>query len=584
MRTTPVAPTIDAPRPGSSRRDHATQLTADEPFDSVLERHSAPTEPSDRDRGAAPGSDRSMERRRTGRDDAPAPTTPDRSDPVVAQADTDRSDDVDATDHPEGGSERTRDEHAEADAESSPRAPEVAVRALALPLAVAADGPSQSGLDRPAADATRTTEVANTSRTGSVVALESHRPELGDTQQTDPAPAVESSDHIVPSTADPQASATSAADPARPVRTRTAVDPANGLRMLSGDRLDAPAGQVTATSQVSATDPGTPTTEVTNAPGPDRVPSVPASPVPDTAADVPADAIRSRDARTSGIRSGGARSAEVPSAPASPPDPAPEAPASGSTSAAIPPREATTPDVAAAVTTPATPITDSDPAPVSDAGIPAVDAIASDDAIDVDDDTDTTRPRSEATVADHPVADDASMSPRSATPSEGTAQPIQPGRTDRGADIVRQHAEVPERSVLAQAELRRVTANGRRVDMDITTSDLGRVRVTAVERAGGLQLQLSSDQTGGRAHLDQHLHELRADLTERGLDIGSLGIGSLDVGAGDAGANRDTAEPPATPVIPTDLTADQAIDPLTTVPAHGSVAPARNLDGLDLRL
>lgn len=140
-------------------------------------------------------------------------------------------------------------------------------------------------------------------------------------------------------------------------------------------------------------------------------------------------------------------------------------------------------------------------------------------------------------------------------------------------------SESPERALLAQAELRRVTASGRRIEIGLDTGDLGRVRIAAVDGADGLQLQLSSDQADGRQRLTQHLDELRAELDRRGVDLGSLDVSTGD-GAFRAPADETAEQHDARSTLPT-AAAPQAV----TQRAAAALRPIpRHADGVDLRL
>lgn len=169
--------------------------------------------------------------------------------------------------------------------------------------------------------------------------------------------------------------------------------------------------------------------------------------------------------------------------------------------------------------------------------------------------------------------------PDSPVPVPGPARAVRPSdapMTDATSARIHLPDVGADRSLLARAELLRTA--GRPLEVGISTSDLGRVRVTAAEGADGLQLQLSSDRPDGRARLGEHLQELRQDLDERGV-----GVGSLEVATGDARADVGRHGPDDE--LPT---GGASMDAATT--AHATAPPTvrglvpLHLDGLDLRL
>jgi hypothetical protein len=128
------------------------------------------------------------------------------------------------------------------------------------------------------------------------------------------------------------------------------------------------------------------------------------------------------------------------------------------------------------------------------------------------------------------------------------------------------------RSLLARAELQRVA--GRRLDVAITTTDLGQVTVSAVDGSDGLQLHLTSDQADGRSRLVQHLDELRADLADHGVGFDSLGVGTGTPGHPDRDDTSAQAPAPDPTVAPA----------ASTVRAEPDARPASPHDGLDVRI
>jgi hypothetical protein len=78
--------------------------------------------------------------------------------------------------------------------------------------------------------------------------------------------------------------------------------------------------------------------------------------------------------------------------------------------------------------------------------------------------------------------------------------------------------------LLARAELNRLTANGTRVDADVSTEGLGVVRVAATSTSNGLELNLQSDQAAARSLLMGHAEELRQQLRRDGLDVSTISV------------------------------------------------------------
>jgi flagellar hook-length control protein FliK len=80
--------------------------------------------------------------------------------------------------------------------------------------------------------------------------------------------------------------------------------------------------------------------------------------------------------------------------------------------------------------------------------------------------------------------------------------------------------------LLAKAELNRLSNGGSRLGIDMTTTELGAVRVEASRRAGLLHLDLMSDQSVARSLLVDHADELRNEMRASGLDLNSLDVRS----------------------------------------------------------
>ena len=182
-----------------------------------------------------------------------------------------------------------------------------------------------------------------------------------------------------------------------------------------------------------------------------------------------------------------------------------------------------------------------------------------------------------ASIAPDPATDRVGAVPPRTAEIEGPApaptRPV-PDTAAPTPGTVREPATDLARALLARAELHRTAS--RPLEIGITTSDLGRVQVSAAEGADGLQLQLSSDRPDGRARLGEHLPELRRELDSGGVDVGSLEVGTRDAGrephrAVDAATGGESRTDQ--PLAPTD---EAVVRTARAVPLH--------LDGLDLRL
>ncbi|HWL43430.1 MAG TPA: flagellar hook-length control protein FliK [Ilumatobacter sp.] len=119
--------------------------------------------------------------------------------------------------------------------------------------------------------------------------------------------------------------------------------------------------------------------------------------------------------------------------------------------------------------------------------------------------------------------------------------------------------------VLGRAELNRLAGGTQRVDVELDTASLGRVRVEAVDQRGAVSIQIHADRPEARALLDEQLGGLHTDLANPGgADVRQ---GARD--RGPAALQRGPA-------------ADVAELPVATRPTPGT-RPASALDrGVDL--
>jgi flagellar hook-length control protein FliK len=137
--------------------------------------------------------------------------------------------------------------------------------------------------------------------------------------------------------------------------------------------------------------------------------------------------------------------------------------------------------------------------------------------------------------------------------------------------------------LLAKAELNRLSNGGSRLGIDMTTTELGAVRVEASRRAGLLHLDLMSDQSVARSLLVDHADELRNEMRASGLDLNSLDVrsqGRQGGSASDLGRPQDfSGEPRARREGDADVTFGPA-SPQAEAPGMQVAGAA----GVDLRL
>ncbi len=162
--------------------------------------------------------------------------------------------------------------------------------------------------------------------------------------------------------------------------------------------------------------------------------------------------------------------------------------------------------------------------------------------------------------------------PAATTLTEDPAVTSDLAARQRAAD----HAQANE--LLARAELRRATHGGSQLELEADGGDLGPIRIEALDRGDGLQLNLRSDQAATRALLGQHIDELRDQLRAGGFDLGSV-----DVGTG-RGA-RDDTRPSNGPAgqLPSGNRSTNATDAPST-DATAGIADVAPVDGIDLRI
>jgi flagellar hook-length control protein FliK len=200
---------------------------------------------------------------------------------------------------------------------------------------------------------------------------------------------------------------------------------------------------------------------------------------------------------------------------------APEAaPATGQAAAASvtapstePPGEPTPPVAAAAA--PAVSAAPAQPAP--DAQVPATPAATPDASVAAP--TAAGEPATAGRDGGEPDTPDAPPVPVAAA---GTNRPA--ASRGPGPAVAVPAPAVPDAAptdMLGQAELNRLAGGTQRLDLEIDTANLGRVRVEAVDQRGAVSIQIHADRPEARAVLDQQLGGLHRDLAGADLRQGN---------------------------------------------------------------
>jgi hypothetical protein len=133
---------------------------------------------------------------------------------------------------------------------------------------------------------------------------------------------------------------------------------------------------------------------------------------------------------------------------------------------------------------------------------------------------------------------------------------------------------------MARASIRR-SGDLTQLGLDVVTDDLGVIRVEAMDRRGGLQLNLASHDPATRALLNERLPELLGDLRDAGVDVGSL-----DISGGRQHDRSGTGD--GTETSGTRHAGERAVGAANPPTADTRLTTIRrvvgNADGLDLRL
>jgi len=79
-------------------------------------------------------------------------------------------------------------------------------------------------------------------------------------------------------------------------------------------------------------------------------------------------------------------------------------------------------------------------------------------------------------------------------------------------------------NVLDRAALHRLGGVSR-LGMNVVTDELGAIRIDVADRRGILEVNIRADEFPTRVLLSGRLHELRQELSDSGIDVGSFGVG-----------------------------------------------------------
>lgn len=150
--------------------------------------------------------------------------------------------------------------------------------------------------------------------------------------------------------------------------------------------------------------------------------------------------------------------------------------------------------------------------------------------------------------------------------SIGSQRPTPPGAHSPASTW----STVDAPDLLAQADLQRLTHGGSRLGIDLTTAELGSVRVEALRRAGILHVDLRSDDAATRAVLAQHADDLAGELRSGGLDIDSVDV-RAGTEQGTASSGRERSAPRHDTGVDAGLDADTA--PATPAPTASPTTP-----------
>ena len=151
----------------------------------------------------------------------------------------------------------------------------------------------------------------------------------------------------------------------------------------------------------------------------------------------------------------------------------------------------------------------------------------------------------------------------------GAPTPSAPRSTATTSSAAWSSDEVPD--LLGKAELNRLTSGGTRLGIDMTTTELGSIRVEAHRRDGTLHVDLRSEHAGTRSVLAEHVDDLRRELRDGGLDLDSVDVRTADRGH-DPTSSRRHGRHPSAPARPVEHEASlrHPVDVLPTRPRPSS--------------
>lgn len=176
-------------------------------------------------------------------------------------------------------------------------------------------------------------------------------------------------------------------------------------------------------------------------------------------------------------------------------------------------------------------------------------------------------------------------------PADTSTNPLRQNRLAHAPDLAgrtvspeaaaesRAAAHVEANELLAKADLRRLSANGSRLGIDLTTTDLGPVRVEATTQGTELNLRLLADGSTARALINEHLEELRAQFSAEGVDVSSVSVDVDD----DRAERQGTASPESQAAEPS--AQETQSEPADPRPQHSHAGQRTDaLSGVDVRL
>jgi hypothetical protein len=108
-------------------------------------------------------------------------------------------------------------------------------------------------------------------------------------------------------------------------------------------------------------------------------------------------------------------------------------------------------------------------------------------------------------------------------PRPAASAPITSPPDAEAAALMADQALVDGPNVLDRAALHRLGGVSR-LGMNVVTDELGAIRIDVTDRRGILEVNMRADEFPTRVLLSGRLHELRQELSDSGIDVGSFGV------------------------------------------------------------